>query len=247
MAALLTYPHPQTFRGSTGLPGVEYRIKWRPIFFNQSFKAMNGAQIDIGLAGTPLHEFELSYSVLRNNPPFRYDGLQPDGVTYNPIAGELRRLLGFYMMVGGQLGRFAFDNTDDDYIKGQVIAITDGVKSAYQLVRTLADAAGPSLYNSSGGNTEPIGLWNDLATFNVYLDSGTGPTLISPVSYSVTNTPGNVTVTFTSAPPAGETMTVDMGYYYYCKFATDMLEFEKIMDQRWMNPSIKLQSCRAGA
>jgi hypothetical protein len=239
--SLIIYPHPQTQPG-LGLPGVAYTVKWTPVFFNQTFKAVNGASIDIGLASAPLHNFELKYEFLRNQGPFVFfPGTNFPPPTYSMISYEFRRLMGFFLLVGGTLGRFAFENPDDNQIYGQFVASTDGVTKNWVLQRTLADE---SAYNFSGTQTEPIGVVA-LSTVTLYFDG----TPVSGATFSIANTPGNVILTYpvSGVAPAGHQLTIDMKYYYYCKFTDDSTVFEKFSEGFWSNASVKIQSCRAGA
>lgn len=105
------------------LPGLSFNVKWTPAFFNQSQKTITGASIDIGLAQYPLHNFELTYEVLRDTP----------GVYTSP-QNEFKILIAFYASMNGSLGRFWFDNPDDRSVLGQQIGIGDGVNTTFLLI-----------------------------------------------------------------------------------------------------------------
>jgi hypothetical protein len=53
------------------------------------------------------------------------------------------------------------------------------------------------------------------------------------------------TITFTTAPPTGAEIRMDMQFYYYCKLP-DAGTFEKFMSRIWEIGTVKLRSCRAG-
>ena len=207
------------------LPGLTYDVKWSPQFYNMATDtASSGADIDLGLAQYPLHDFELTYSVLRNNFDSIYGGT------------EFKTMMGFFLMIGGTKGRFLFDNPDDDTVIGQAEGTTDGVASTFgPLVRTF----GVTDYNAS----EPVG-WVDLVRpVNVYLDT----VLQDPMSYSIIGDPCTQMLKFNDTPTTGQAITMDFSYYYYVKFPTNTNTFEKFMEKLWLLNKVVLHSCRAGA
>lgn len=212
------------------LPGLGYNVKWSPVFFNMPTEtADSGADIDLALASTPLHDFELVYDFLRDRslPNFLTGGRN----------NEFRTLFAFFLQLQGTVGRFFFKNPDDHRVTQQAIGTTDGVNSVFgPLVRTFAD--GP--YSA----TEPVGGVDTTKPFNVYLNG----VLQDPVTYSVlTGTPLNQQIKFASTPTAGQSIAVDMSYYYYCKFKESTYTFEKFLDRLWLIQKVTLHSCRQGA
>lgn len=212
---LPVYPGPDL------LPGLKYSSKWSPAFLNMpTATTASGADIDLALAQYPLHDFELSYEFLR-------DSLSPS---------EFRTLMGFFLQLGGTVGRFLFDNPDDNQVTANPIGTGDGSNKIFTLTR---------FFGANGyGASEPVGVANTSATFNVYNNGS----LVSPSAYTVdTSLPCANTVTFTTAPASGHAITVDMSYRYYCKLADNAATFEKFMNQLWSVEKITLHSCRAGA
>lgn len=211
------------------LAGLAINVKWSPEFFNQSQKAINGANIDIALAATPLWNFEINYTLLRDF-----------AVTF-PVAvnSEFRRLLGFYMIVGGSAGRFLFNNPEDNIVTGQLLGQGDGTTTVFTAVRTMGAADYGYGFSAL---TEPVGQVNTGA--------GGIQTFVNGVPTSATlstTTPVANTFTFASAPGPGLPVTANFSFYYYCKFKEDTLTFEKIANLYWQNQSVKFQSCRQGA
>ena len=210
------------------LPGLTYDTKWSPIHYNMATQTSDtGADVDLGYAETPLHDFELTYSVLRDN----FNGyIDPN---YN--GTEFKTMMGFWLMLGGARGRFLFWNVDDNTVVAQSQGDTDGTSSTYTLSRTF----GVTDYNA----TEPVGYIDTTKTFNVYLDG----VLQDPSTYDVlTALPVNQQIKFHATPTAGQAITTDMSYYYYCKFPDNQNTFEKFMNQLWLLNTVKLHSCRAG-
>jgi hypothetical protein len=181
-----------------------------------------GADLDLGLAAAPLHDFELTYELLRD--------------TFAVGTSEFKTMLGFFGAMSGNLGRFLFKNPDDSSVAQQFIAITDGTTHLWTLNRTY----GVGEYSW----TEPVGYVDLTLPFNVYF----GGVLQDPGSYSVQVTqPALQQIQFTSTPTTGQVITVDMSYFYYCKLSADTLTFEKFMNKLWLLKKATLHSCRAGA
>ena len=202
------------------LPGLGYSVLWEPQFSNMpTAKSASGAELDLALAAAPLHMFTLTYNFLRDSI----------GNT------EFKTLMGFFLSLNGNVGRFLFKNPDDYKVKQQLIGTTDGTTHVWQLVRTFGDA------DNSG--TEPVGYVDLTQPFNMYLNG-----VLQPAdSYSVAQTaPVNQMLVFNGTPTTGKIITVDMNYFYYCKFSTPNLSFEKFMNQLWTIKKVELQSNRAG-
>ena len=212
----------------TLIPGLAYNSKWSPAFFNQTQITSTGAQIDIGLAQYPLHDFELTYSVLRDGPNAG-SGLQ---------GLEFRTMMGFHLALSGSLGRFLYKNPDDHQVYRNAIGTGDGATTVFTITRT---------FGANGFfGTEPVGQVNTAAGINVYLGSSTSP--VDPATYAIdTTTPVANTITFDTAPDADTAISIDMQYYYYCKLPDNSNTFEKFMRRLWMLNKVTLHSCRAGA
>jgi hypothetical protein len=205
------------------LPGLGYSVHWKPKAFNlQTATMQTGARIDLGLTTCPLHDFELTYNFLR-------------GQGFQRGSTEFRKMMGFFLYLNGNLGRFLFPNPDDRSVTRQLIGVTDGTSHVWQLVRTF----GVEEYVG----TEPVGYVDLTCPFNVYLDD----VLQSKSSYSVLTTePVNQQLDFGYTPTAGQNIYVDMSYFYYCNFPEDQLDFEKFMNNLWLIKSVKFSSNRAG-
>ena len=216
------------YPGPSMLPGLKYSSKWSPTFFNQTATTATGADIDVGIAQYPLHDFELSYEFLR-------DGPQAGGL----LQGlEFRTLMGFHLALGGTLGRFLYKNPDDYQVFQNQIGTGDGTTTTFTLTRTF----GANGYFAA----EPVGQVDTTSLFDVYLNGSSTP--VTPSLYTVsTANPCANTITFQTAPGAGQAITVDMSYFYYCKLASNANSFEKFMNRLWSVEKVTLHSCRAGA
>jgi len=217
-----------TFPGATVLPGLAYSSKWTPLFFNlDTAKASSGAEIDLGIAQYPLHQFEISFDFLHD---WSYRSATE--------SLEYKTLFGFVLQQGGSIGRFLYQNPDDYSVTQQPIGTGDGTTTTWQLMRT---------YGANGfGLAEPVGVVDLASPFNAYLAGNSTP--MAPAGYSVNTTnPCLQTITFTSAPAAGAAIAVDMSYAYYCKFDANNFPFEKFLDRLWNLNKLVIRSCRAGA
>lgn len=209
------------YPGPSLLPGLTYRSKWSPSFVNMpTATTASGADIDLGLAQYPLHDFELNYAFLRSTP----------------TQLEFQTLMGFHLQMAGELGRFLFSNPDDFQVTANQIGTGDGTTTVFPITRTF----GANGYTA----TEPVGQVDTGSTLNVYVNDVLQP----PSSYTIsTASPLLNTVTFNTAPLAGKPITVDMSYFYYCKLHDNSNTFEKFMNNLFMLQKVTLHSCRAGA
>lgn len=206
------------------LDGLTYTSRWAPEFFNQSQQGVTGASFDLALATYPLHAFELTYSVLRNNFNSSYGGT------------EFKTMMGFFLQMGGTRGRFYYRNPDDYEVIGQELGTTDGSTNTFSLFRTF----GVTSFSAD----EPIGgVKNDPTVTNVYLNGA----LVNPGAYHFdTSTPMEQTLIMHNTPAANQLLTIDMQYYYYCRFPDNKMTFEKFMQYLWELGQVNIISCRPG-
>jgi hypothetical protein len=218
------------YPGRDLLRGLSYGQKWSPMFFNMPTQtAVSGADIDLGLAEHPLHDFELTYGFLRDGPIPNSDLL---------AQLEFKTLMGFHLQLGGALGRFLYLNIDDYQVFQNVIGTGDGATTSFTLTRTF----GANGYTG----TEPVGQVNTGELFNAYLNGSGTP--VNPSLYTVDDTsPCANTIVFDTAPPNGQAIAVDMSYWYYCKLGENSNTFEKFMSRLWNVGKVRLHSCRPGA
>jgi len=200
------------------LPGLGYSVIWEPRFVNAPVQTHeSGTEVRIGYGENPLHNFELVYNFLKDTPG----------------TIEFKTFFGFFLAVAGSLGGFCFPNPDDRSVERQDIATTDGSTNVWTLVRTFG----------AGGftGTEPVGYVDITAPFNVYFD---GVLQLGNTYEVIRTTPVSQQIRFFNTPGAGKKLSVDMSYFYYCRFADDKLTFEKFLHQLWTVSSVKLMSLR---
>ncbi len=207
------------------LPGLTPNVIWRPkaVNFPPQIHA-SGREVRIAASQYPLHEFELTYELLNDRPG----------------QIEFKLFLGFFLARAASLNAFAFANPDDNSVSRQAFVTTDGSTQQYgPLLRT---------YGASGNfGTEPVGYVDATQPFRLYRDG----ILIDPSDATwgytlVQTTPVAQAVHFTAgAPAAAHVLTVDMSYFYWCRFADDTLDFNKFMTRLWETKQpVKLMSQR---
>jgi hypothetical protein len=203
------------------LPGLDFPENWETEFFNAPTQvAASGAEIDLGVSELPLHTFTLTYQFLND----RFG------------VNEQRLLRGFFGACRGNLGRFLYWLREDHQVKSQVIGTTDGTNRNYTLQRTYG--VGEASW------TEPVGYLDQTMPFKVYLDA----VLQDPDDYTIDVTvPAAQAIIFKSAPATGKSVTVDMDFFYYCKFKDPKMSLDKFMTALWSGSGIALRSCKAGA
>jgi uncharacterized protein (TIGR02217 family) len=212
---------PVTYPGVTVLPGLDIKVIWRPKALNFAPQQhASGREVIVGAAQYPMHEFELQYNGLRNYP----------------TIVEFQTLMGFFLQLAGTLNGFLFSNPYDNQVTGSQIATGDGATTKFILTRTYG----------AGGYTaaEPIGYLNTIlpAVFNVYVN-GVLKTL--GTDYTLDQTfPGKQTITFTTAPPATQPVSIDASYWYFCRFSDDALDFEQLVYNIFQIKKVMLLSKR---
>jgi len=205
--------------------GLGFSSKWSPEFFNMPTETTaTGADIDLSLAQYPIHNFELTYSFLR--------GWREAGTA----ALEFKTMMGFWLMLGGSVGRFLYKNPDDNFVAAQLIGVGDGATTTFgPIVRNF----GANGYSAS----EPVGQIDTTQPITVRI----GNLVHGPSLYTLdTTSPLNQTITFPSAPLSGNAIYMDFSYFYYCKFADNANTFEKFMNRLWMLQKVTIKSCRPG-
>lgn len=216
-------PSPVTavYPGITTLPGLDIAVVWRPKAYNfppQTTPA--GREVIVSASPYTSHEFDLTYNCLRNR---------------NLTEVEFRTLMGFWLQVNGTGLPFLFSNPWDS----STLASPQGSTVSGQTQYTLLRSFGASGFSGS----EPIGVLDTTQTFNVYangvLKASSDPTYGYGVDLSQ---PWNQLLVFNSAPPAGVAITVDMTYYYLCRFGEDKTEFEQVLYNVWQNRKVTLVS-----
>lgn len=196
------------------LVGLAFDVGRTPVWSNIVQQSVSGKETRIGLWSAPRWQYELTYDVLRGD------------ATY----AEFQNLAGFFNARKGRFDSFLYTDPDDSAVTGQGIATGDGIKTAFQMIR------------SFGGFVEPVLAFNATVTPRIYLNG----VLQSGANYSISAwgsaTPG--VITFTTAPGSGVAITADFSFYWPVRFDDDSMSFNKFMAALWEAKSVKFTSLK---
>ena len=250
------------------VPGLGYTVKWTPTFFNQTIVTPSGAAIQSAFAAAPIHTFELTYVRLGDpSGPPSGSALQAMLGFYLALGGGNGRFLYFNPDDNTRVGQAI--GTGDGVTTAFPIVRTYGAPG-YQLTEPIGwcqDLTDPLVsvspkvyydgvpqlrvngYTPDPGGTRNIYIFWDIYNapvapgYNLYPDNTT--TYVLPPSCPLlVMGPGE-----SSKPPpgVGVAITMDLVFYYRCRFTEDSNTFEKFLDRIWTWQSVKFQSCRPGA
>lgn len=141
-----------------------------------------------------------------------------DFIRDNATDVELETLLGFFLARNGSFDSFLFDCPEDNAVSAN-FGSGNGTQTAFQLQRTY------------GGFIEPI--HNPKASPQIY-KAGVQQTAGTHYTLSTTGR-----VTFASPPANGATLTWIGGFYYRCRFSSDVTEFKQVMKNLYELNSIQ--------
>ncbi len=176
------------------LPGLIALPATRTVMWYSLRPPLTVAGVDVsqGAWTYPRYQYKLSAAYLRTNLAF----------------AEFQTLLGFFNIVNGSNSVWQFDDAFDRAVTDQVFAVGDGVRTAFQLVRTL------------GAFVEPVFAPNVVTNVKV------NGVIQTPVTaYTVSN---KGVVNFTSPPANASSITWTGTYLWFCRFDSDMLEFTQL-------------------
>ena len=187
------------------LPGLTYPVKKMPIFKTMMQEAVSGRESRIALMSYPKWQFDLQYSVLRSGV------VHSAGTSWN----EQQQLIDFFLQRLGDFDNFLFDDREDDSVTDSQFGIGNAVATQFQLTRAI----------QANGFLEPVMNVNALTNIKK-----NGVVQNNPADYSINSTG---LVTFTSAPGNGVSLTWTGTYYFRCRFAQSMQEFQQFMRKLW--------------
>jgi uncharacterized protein (TIGR02217 family) len=198
------------------VPGLAWSRHKKPGFSTRVAAHVSGREARVALYEFPLYEFEAKYSGLSS-------AASPAAAQAGLGASSLQSLMGFFLQLQGQFGTFLYTDPDDNSVTGQVFATGDGSTTSFLVMRSL------------GNFLEPVGWVTTLS--NVYLNGvrqGSGYSLTTPN-----------TLSFTSAPGNGVTISADFSYAFNCRFLDDKMDFEEFMANLWRLDSMKFRSVKS--
>ncbi len=158
-------------------------------------------------------------------PKYRWE-LSFEFLQSDQVNLELQDLIGFFNLMNGRFDSFQYTDPTDNAVVGQTIGVGDGSTVDFQLIRSM------------GGFVEPIFAPNNISA--LYLDG------VPSVDWTVANwgsaTPG--VVTMNTAPGSGVVISVDMTFYWPCRFSDKSLDFNNFMVDLWAARKVGFESIK---
>lgn len=135
-----------------------------------------------------------------------------------------QQLVNFYMAVQGGAADWLFLHPFDNGVTAQAFATGDSTTTQFSIIRTFVVGGAYDL------------IQNFVNPPSIY-DNGT---LVNPANYSIDE---YGTITFTSAPATGHTLTWTGQFYYRCCFEDDQWDdLEEQLYQIWQMRQLKFRS-----
>lgn len=197
------------------LAGRKWDVTKTAIWNTFAEQAAGGQEFRSGTMTYPLYEFELQYDYL--------------------LAADLANLLGFYLQQQGSLTPFYLDSPNDDNIPaGSPVAfgVGDGTTRSWNLLKSTG-----GLFSEPVGGTP--GVFGISGNVGIVYDNGTP---VATANYSASDGGLGGTITFTTAPTAGHTLTYSGPYTYIVRFKDDQLTVNQFMNQLWEQKGVTLRT-----
>jgi uncharacterized protein (TIGR02217 family) len=182
---------------TTSFPGLTFPIMRTPQWRTILQESIGGVVTPQAPWTYPRYQYELPFSFFRQAAAY----------------AELQTILGFYNQMYGQTQAFLYVDPNDSVVtSSQTIAVADGGSSSFQLLRTY------------GGFTEPV---FGISTSSTTLTNATitiGSTVLSTAAFTISN---KGVLTPSSIVPAGQTISWNGTFGWYCRFDADQYQFEQ--------------------
>lgn len=197
-----------------------YPIKFQPMAQSDVHTATDGTETRCINRAYPLWGFDLTFELLADQT----QNASPD--TRYGVAGqkELEEISQLFLSCRGRYGRFYYSFPEDNSRWSQKLGVGNGVLTTFTAVRGLG----------LSGYVEPVGGIENLQA--VYVN---GLPLAS-TAFSFTD---NV-ISLTSPPGAGAIVSADFSFFYFCRWADDLQDYEQFMRRLWTQKSCKFQSVK---
>jgi uncharacterized protein (TIGR02217 family) len=190
------------------LPGQVFITRKSPTWSTDIKQANSGRERRRMNWSYPLWNFQVQYEVLRDAPG----------------TPELQGLIAFFNAHAGRYQEFFYFDPSDHAVTDQVIGIGDGVKTTFQLTRTITD--GTFTF------TEPVFSVQGSPVFKV---AGV-PTAATVGAYGQ--------ITFASAPSAAASISWTGNFMFLCRFDQDNLDLQQMMQGLWSQSGLAFVSSK---
>jgi uncharacterized protein (TIGR02217 family) len=192
------------------LPGQGFLLQKAPSFTTTVRTAASGRQVRANVASTPIWRFKVAYEVLRARP----------------TQAELARLYAFFCSRQGQLGSFYYYDPTDNLVSNQQVAVADGVRTSWQLTRTVAPGTASAF-------VEPVYVLNGAPSVSIGGQPATGFTI---GDYGQ--------LQFASPPPEGQAISWSGSFLYWCHFTQDQMAPAQMVQSLWSLDGLSFESLK---
>ena len=192
------------------LPGQGFLSQKGPSWTTTVRTAASGRQVRANVASTPTWRFKVAYEFLRDRPS----------------QAELARLYGFFCSRQGRLGSFYYYDPNDNLVSDQPVATADGVRTSWQLTRTVAAGFASAF-------TEPVYVLNGQPSVSV---GGVATTGFTIGEYGV--------LSFPTPPAEGAAITWSGSFLYWCHFTQDDMAPAQMVKSLWSLDGLGFESLK---
>jgi len=171
--------------------GAGYPVVRTPIWSTISQDFVSGKRALFPMWSSPRYKYTIPINVLRLSNL------------------EWQTLVGFFNLVNGSAGLFQYFDPNFNSATNQLIGVSDGNTSQYQLLSTLPGS----------GFAEPV--YAITGSPQIFINGSPSPPAGGISPYGV--------VTFGAPVPAGQNITWTGTFNWYCRFDKDTLDFEQFV------------------
>lgn len=205
-------------------PGASVGLAWNnrrsQEFATMQQRAVSGRRVAVAQRLYPIRRWKWTFKKL-----------EASGSGY---ANQFRAVMSFFLFHRGSYESFLIEDTEDNQLTDQVIALTEAGRTEYQIVRGYGTGTTSAYY-------EPITEIKNPNSAVVKINDGTP--LTYPAGFSIDAHTGVLTLV---TPPGitGHTIKVTTPFYYRAHFANDESEQEQFLMTLWRWENIEMLSER---
>lgn len=202
------------------LPTETFPVKVHRTFAGGEVRSVNGRIDRIRRQAFPLTEFEITYAGLRDKTQNQIP-LSPTQRAGNYT--ELQQIEPLYLNGLAQYGQFWYSVPECSSRNGAILATAGTTASPNNTLLPMTDGTSTvyvPMFQFGSGNTE---VWEPVGGISV-VNTVHG----TAISYSI-NSADYRSIVFNSAPTAGLSLTIDLSFYFRCRFITDAQDWEMFL------------------
>lgn len=202
------------------LPGLDWNLSKAPIFNTKVMSSVNGRELRASFTAVPKYQITLSFGFLRQDS-----------------RKELDQIEGFFLARQGSFDSFLLAVPGDSQLINYQLGIGDGVKTSYQVKRSIAGVDVPLQHIDSDIDVE-MGMWNQTSSQLMWSETTSKLMWWQDSAASVSNG----SIVFNSPPELGQVIYFTGTYYYRCRFKEDTQQYTNFMHNLWEVKKIEMIS-----